>query len=121
MSLDTQQTAADVLVMSAIKTVGKREFLKSVKKIFGSKQHASRQVKDSVAVEEQCEARVKGERTGIKAGRYVLFDAGRCSRHQVENKLCAIHRNQVTKFGDLSLGRVQEVLTDAQKKVFGDI
>jgi predicted Holliday junction resolvase-like endonuclease len=119
MSNDNVQTPAVVLIMSAVKTVGKREFLKTVKSIFGTKQ-TPRAVKETVA-EEQCEARVKGERTGIKAGRYVLFDAVRCDRQQVDEKLCAIHRNQVKKFGELLFGRVTEPLTDKLKKVFGDI
>jgi hypothetical protein len=111
--------------MSAVKTVGKREFLKTVERLFQTTQKptpAERQ-KTEVSVEEQCLARVKGDRTGLKVGRFVLFDAKRCPRHEVstETHLCAIHTNQVAKLGELPFGNHNSPLTDDMKKVFGEI
>jgi hypothetical protein len=45
----------------------------------------------------------------------------RCARGQVSDGLCAIHCNQVTKFGGLPLGKFTEPLTEELKKVFGEI
>ena len=125
MSNNSSQSPAEVLIMSAVKTVGKREFLKTVERLFQTTQKptpAERQ-KTEVSVEEQCLARVKGDRTGLKVGRFVLFDAKRCSRHEVntESHLCAIHTNQVTKFGALPFGAHDSPLTDDMKKVFGEL
>jgi hypothetical protein len=125
MSNNSSQSPAEVLIMSAVKTVGKREFLKTVERIFQTNQRptqAKRQ-KTEVAVEEQCLARVKGDRTGIKVGRFVLFDAKRCPRHEVstETHLCAIHTNQVAKLGELPFGSHNSPLTDDMKKVFGEL
>lgn len=115
-------TVAEILVNSAVKTVGKREFLKTVEKLFGKKECEKEvRIKTDVPADEKCEARMKGERTGIKVGRYVLFDAVRCSRKGVDSHLCAIHSNQVTKFGELPLGLFKDPITDELKKVFGEI
>jgi len=112
-------TVAEVLVNSAVKTVGKREFLKTVEKLYGKKE--KERVKADVPADEKCLARMKGERTGVKVGRYVLFDAIRCDRKEVANNLCAIHLNQVVKFGELPLGLYADPITDELKKVFGEI
>ena len=77
--------------------------------------------KADVPSDEKCLARMKGDRTGIKVGRYVLFDAVRCDRKGVDSHLCAIHSNQVTKFGELPLGLFNEPISDELKKVFGEI
>jgi len=120
----SNNTPAEVLILSAVKSVGKREFLKTFDRLFGNKNfnlRATKCKKEVVDVEKQCEARVKGERTGIKAGRFVLFEAARCQRHHSAGGLCPIHNNQNTKFGALPLGRSQDPLTDGQKKVFGEL
>jgi hypothetical protein len=115
-------TVAEVLVNSAVKTVGKREFLKTVEKLFGKKDSEKDvRVKADVPAEDKCIARMKGDRTGVKVGRYVLFDAVRCERKQVSNNLCAIHSNQVVKFGELPLGLYADPVTEELKKVFGEI
>ena len=116
--------AADTLVRFVVKSIGKREFLKSVDRLFPKSKSSSKAAKvehTPVQTDKQCEARVKGERTGIKAGRYVLFDAQRCPRARVEGgQLCCIHENQVKK-EKFHLGYVNAPLTDAQKKVFGEL
>jgi len=124
MSSDASQTPAMVLITSAVKTVGKREFLKTVEQIFGlkgAKDVKQPRKKTDVPADKQCLARVKGERTGIKVGRYVLFEAVRCPRHEAEDHLCPIHCNQVKKFGKLMFGAHADTLTDEQKKVFGEL
>jgi hypothetical protein len=123
MSTTEFSAPADVLINAAVKMVGKREFLKAVEKLYGITKSTVEKVrnKSEVPVEEQCVARTKGDRTGMKVGRYVLFDNLRCSRGQVSDSLCAIHCNQVTKFGTLPLGKASEPLTDELKKVFGEI
>ena len=125
MSNNPLQSPAEVLIMSAVKTVGKREFLKTVERLFETKNKSpvGRRVKSEVAAEEQCVARVKGDRTGLKVGRFVIFDAKRCPRHEVsaESHLCAIHTNQIVKLGELPLGTHTSPLTESVKKVFGDI
>jgi len=115
---------ADTLVKFVVKSVGKREFLKSVNRLFPrtSKSDTKGEQVDKpvpTPVENQCEARVKGERTGIKAGRHVLFDAQQCARKDT-SRLCCIHKNQVKK-QKFNLGYVNDPLTDAQKKVFGEL
>jgi len=129
MSNNVPVSVADVLIMSAVKTVGKREFLRTVEKLYGSVESKVKakafkiQNKATVPSTEQCVARVKGDRTGIKVGRFVLFDAQRCGRHEIsqDSHLCPIHTNQVSKFGELSLGTVDAPLSESQKKVFGEI
>lgn len=123
MSNNTDNNPADVLILSAVKTLGKREFLKSVERLFKSQPVREKQDKAEVVATEQCIARVKGDRTGLKVGRYVIFDNCRCQRGEVssESHLCAIHTNQVVKFGKLDYGKYSESLTDEQKKIFGDI
>ena len=127
MSNNESATVAETLIMSAVKTVGKREFLRTVERLFGSGEAKAPELKmrkkTQVHSAEQCVARVKGERTGMKVGRFVLFDAQRCERQQIsaDSHLCPIHTNQVKKFGELSLGTVDAALTENQKKVFGEI
>jgi hypothetical protein len=125
MSSDNNLTPAELLIGAAVKSVGKREFLKTVEKLYGIKKLVVEKVrhKSDVPAEEQCVARCKGDRTGMKVGRYVLFDNLRCNRKEIssEEHLCAIHCNQLTKFGGLPLGKVTEPLSDELKKVFGEI
>ncbi len=121
MSNNTIQTPAEILISSAVKTVGKREFLKTVENIFGIPQKTSgSRTKKTVSQEHQCEARVKGERTGFKNGRFVLIEQARCDRKEVstDSHLCAIHSNQVAKFGSLPHGRATEELTEELKNIF---
>ena len=111
---------AETLVQFVVKSVGKREFLKTVEKLFPKTTKAKLE-QIPVRPDVQCDARVKGERTGIKAGRHVLFDAQRCPRARSEgSRLCCIHENQVKK-EKFHLGYVNAPLTDAQKKVFGEL
>jgi len=126
MSSENTHTPAEILVLSAVKSVGKREFLKTVDTLFNVRKLISEKVerkKYEVPADKQCTARVKGDRTGMKAGRYVLFEAARCTRHELASvtHLCPIHTNQAKKFGSLPFGKVDEALTDAQKKVFGEL
>jgi hypothetical protein len=114
------KTAAEILIESAVKTVGKREFLRTVERLYSPKK-GIRMLKESTPVETQCQARVKGERTGIKAGRFVLFEAARCPRSASQDGICCIHANQQTKFGELPLGLYESPLTEEQKKVFGEL
>jgi hypothetical protein len=123
MSDNTIQTPAEILINSAIKTVGKREFLKTVERIYDvsfGKVKQTPKVKASISQETQCEARVKGERTGMKIGRFVLFESQRCPRGEVDSSthLCAIHTNQVNKLGGLPFGRSAEELNDNLRKTF---
>lgn len=115
-------TSAEILIESAVKTVGKREFLRTVEKLYSPKKIV-RMLKESAPVETQCVARVKGERTGIKAGRFVLFEAARCSREAAKDQdICCIHVNQQKKHGgELPLGLYSSPLTEGQKKVFGEL
>ena len=114
-------SVAEILINSAIKTVGKREFLKTVEKLFENKKEKEVRTKADVPANEMCVARMKGERTGIKVGRYVLFDAVRCNRKGVDAHMCRIHANQAAKFGELPLGLFRDPITDELKKVFGEI
>jgi hypothetical protein len=119
MSDNTIQTPAEILISSAVKTVGKREFLKTVERMFG-KVKQSTKTKTTVSQETQCEARVKGDRTGMKIGRHVIFESQRCPRGEVDSSthLCAIHTNQVAKLGSLPFGRSAEELNDDLRKSF---
>ena len=120
MSPHENSLISDVLVNAAVKAVGKREFLKSVEKLYGVKEKL--RVKSDVPADSQCLARCKGDRTGLKVGRYVLFDNVRCVRKEIGmDHLCAIHSNQTEKFGALPLGRFNEPLTEELKKVFGEL
>lgn len=121
MSENQSQTVAEILINSAVKTVGKRDFLKTVEKIFNYKTKTkTRTPKTPVTEETQCQARVKGERTGVKIGRHVLFEQARCDRKESNgfNHLCAVHNNQVEKFGSLPYGLVSEELNDDLRKTF---
>jgi hypothetical protein len=126
MSSENTSTPAEILILSAVKSVGKREFLKTVDLLFNARKpvgEKQERKKSEVPADKQCAARVKGDRTGLKAGRHVLFEATRCARHELasDNHLCPIHTNQTKKFGSLAYGKVDEALTDAQKKVFGEL
>lgn len=116
----TEQTPAEILILSAIKTVGKREFLKTVQQLFRKDKKESIKQTKQAAQEVQCEARVKGERTGIKIGRHVQFEQARCPRAEIDTSshLCAIHTNQVKKLGELPYGRVTEDLDETLSKTF---
>ena len=117
----SNNSVAETLVLSAIKTVGKREFLKTVDRLFAKSKDLSKgSVKEAKAIEVQCKARVKGARTGIKLGRHVLFDAMQCPREVSKDGLCCIHNNRLEKFGGLSFGLYSEPLTEEQSKVFGE-
>jgi hypothetical protein len=120
--MSDNSSIAEILINSAVKTVGKREFLKTVEKLFEHKKLEKEvRAKTHVPADEKCVARMKGERTGIKVGRYVLFDAVRCDRKGIDSSLCAIHANQVSKFGELPLGLYNDPITEELKKVFGEI
>jgi hypothetical protein len=119
------ESVAEILIHSAVKTVGKREFLKGVEKIFGKgevQQSTNRKKRElhEVKEEEQCCARVKGPRTGIKIGRFVLFEQARCTRKQIDGTthLCSICTNRVKKFGSLPYGRLADPLTEEERKTF---
>ena len=115
-----EQTPAEILILSAIKTVGKREFLKTVERIFRKEKKESVKQTKQILQKIQCEARVKGERTGIKIGRHVQFEQARCDREEIDyiSHLCAIHTNQVNKLGELPFGRVTEELDETLSKTF---
>lgn len=126
MSANTPQTPAEILLTAAVKSVGKREVLKAYEKLFASKNAADgkqERKKSEVPADSQCCARVKGDRVGIKVGRYVLFEALQCPRRELSNDLhlCPIHTNQMTKFGELAFGKFTDELTEDQKKVFGEL
>lgn len=126
MSDNQPKTPAEILISSVVRSVGKREFLKTVEKMFGNKTATKvggarkPRTKQEVNAEEQCVARVKGGRTGIKIGRFVLFESARCDRKEVDGSthLCAIHTNQTKKFGSLPFGVSSEPLTEEQAKTF---
>jgi hypothetical protein len=123
MSSNDNLSVAEVLINAAVKVVGKREVLKAVEKLYGMKNPSNKtQSKSDVPANERCVARCKGDRTGMKVGRYVLFDNARCVRKGADNsQLCVIHSNQMEKFGSLRLGKFTEPLTEDLKKVFGDL
>jgi hypothetical protein len=119
-------STAEILIASVIKSVGKRVFLKTVDKMFKNTERVSQtkeRVKAVVPAECMCVARKKGERTGIKAGKHVLYDAVRCGRKEVstENHLCAVHTNMLARKGTLPFGEYSDPLTDDMKKVFGEV
>jgi hypothetical protein len=115
-----KSTPAEILINSVIKTVGKREFLKTVERMFRSSNKNQKKQQTKPSQEIQCEARVKGERTGIKIGRHVQFEQARCDRSEIDTSthLCAIHTNQEKKFGDLPFGRVTQELSEELSKTF---
>jgi hypothetical protein len=125
MSSDTAPTASELLVSSIIKMVGKREFLKTVERLFPTK---SGQVKGERKVstrrpppteEQQCCAMVKGQRTGAKMGRNVLYFKAKCPRHKSgEGDVCIIHKNHTEKYGALPFGLFTDPLSEDMKKVF---
>ena len=121
MSNNTTSTPAEILILSAVKSVGKREFLKTVERIFKTQPVKEKRQRVQVLVGEQCVARVKGDRTGLKVGRNVVFDNCRCERRADDSDMCAIHKNQLEKFGSLPYGKHGDPLTDEQKKVFGEV
>ena len=105
-------SVAEILIQSVIKSVGKREFLKTVDKMFG--QTKKEKQKKEVKQEYQCQARVKGERTGVKVGRHVLFESARCDRKEIssDTHLCKIHSKR------LHHGLFTQPLTEEQQKTF---
>ena len=121
---DNQNSStAELLIHAAVKSVGKREFLKTIEKMFGIKKNSCEKVrhKSNVPADSRCVARMKGDRTGMKVGRYVLFDNVRCDRKGINGELCAIHTNQMDKFGALHYGRHDEPITEELQKIFGEI
>ena len=123
MSDNNNSSTAELLVCAAVKSVGKREFFKTVEKLYGIKKVVVDKVrhKSHVPADSRCVARMKGDRTGMKVGRYVLFDNVRCDRKGInEQHLCAIHTNKVEKFGALPCGKFTDPITDELKKVFGE-
>jgi hypothetical protein len=122
-----ENTVAQVLITSAVKVVGKREFLKTVETLFGvsrkvggasvvkgeKKARKPRTLK-IVPEENRCCARVKGDVSAVVGKRH-LFEGSQCTRSKVaEGELCAIHRNQSEKFGTLPDGMIHEKLTEEQ-------
>jgi len=120
-------STAEILIASVIKSVGKRTFLKTVEEMSKRSEKNTNatqpRVKRVVPAELQCIARKKGERTGIKAGKYVLYDAVRCNRKEVDSSthFCAVHTNMVTKNGSIPFGVYTDELTEETKKVFGEL
>lgn len=119
-------STAEILIASAIKTVGKRVFMKTVEKMCKHPEKSvsmGQTVKEAVPAEFMCVARKKGERTGIKAGKHVLYDAIRCERKEFDSQthLCAVHTNMLARKGALPFGRHHEPLTEEMKKVFGEL
>jgi hypothetical protein len=118
-------STAEILIASVIKSVGKRVFLKTVSKMFKNTEKPStkERVKQVVPAECMCVARKKGERTGIKAGKHVLYDAVRCGRREIDSEthLCAVHTNVISRKGGLPFGEYTDALTDDMKKVFGEV
>jgi hypothetical protein len=120
MSADSIPTPAEILIQSIIKTIGKREFLKTVEHLFPTKAMKTRKAyvrRTAPSQEDQCVARVKGERTG-KNGRRVQYMAAQCPRHKHEEGLCKVHHNQLQKFGALSFGTVGEPMDEELEAVF---
>ena len=119
-------STAEILIASAIKTVGKRVFLKTVEQMCKHQEKSAptgQRVKQAVPADCMCIARKKGERTGIKAGKHVLYDAVRCERREVNSQthLCAVHTNMLARKGALPFGLYSEPLTEETKKVFGEL
>jgi hypothetical protein len=117
---------AEILIASAIKSVGKRVFMKTVEKMFKHPEKSVSMVhtlKEVVPAEYMCVARKKGERTGIKAGKHVLYDAVRCERREIDSHshLCAVHTNMVLRKGSLPFGKHCDPLTEETMKVFGEL
>ena len=113
--------AHESLVTCVVDAIGKRSFLKIVNKLFGETTQRKARTKREVPADMCCMARIKGDKTGIKAGKYVLYDSKQCDRKILKDELCAIHSNHITKKGNLLYGKFNEALTDEQKKVFGDV
>ena len=121
MSRDSVPTPAEILIQSVMKTIGKREFLKTVERLFPTKAAKARKAyvrREAPTEEDQCVARVKGERTG-KNGRRVQYRSAQCPRHKHEDGLCKVHHNQMQKFGSLSFGSVIEPLDQDLEAIFG--
>lgn len=121
MSTDIAATPAEILIQSVMKTVGKREFLKTVESLFPTKASKARKAyvrRTAPSQDNQCVARVKGARTG-KDGRRVQYAAEQCPRHKHEDGLCKVHHNQMAKFGALTFGSVVEPLDEELEAIFG--
>jgi hypothetical protein len=121
MSTDSVLTPADILIQSVMKTIGKREFLKTVERLFPTKVAKERKAysrRPLASDEEQCSARVKGDRTG-KNGRRVQYTVAQCTRHKNDGGLCKVHQNQMTKFGALPYGLVTDPIDEDLEAIFG--
>jgi len=118
MSDKENYTPEESLVDCVVRTLGKKVFLKAVEKVCGSQRKP--RTKRDVPADLQCCARTRGEKTGIKVGKYSLYYVGRCDRRIISDSLCAIHTNERKK-GALKLGLYDAPLTEDQKKVFGDV
>lgn len=129
----SEKSVAAVLIESAIRVVGKREFLKTVESMFGMKK-TTKVTKEStkekkprkprtlkeVPKENRCCARVKGDISAVVGKRH-YYESAQCSRGRVASSdLCAIHRNQSEKFGVLPDGRIGEELTTEQKNHYNN-
>ena len=121
MSTDLVPTPAEILIQSVMKTIGKREFLKTVERLFPTKATKARKAyvrREAPSQDNQCVARMKGERTG-KIGRRVQYTAEQCPRHKDEDGLCKVHHNQMQKFGALTFGSVIEPIDEELEAIFG--
>ncbi len=122
-------STAEILIASVIKSIGKRQFLKEVEKMSlttsksNANANANPRVKLPVPAEVQCIARKKGDKTGIKAGKHVLYDSIRCPRKEAssDTHICVVHANMVKRMGSLPFGVHAEPLTEDCKKVFGEL
>jgi len=125
-------STAEILIASVIKSIGKRQFLKEAEKVSltagksnanaNGNANANPRVKLPVPAEIQCIARKKGDKTGIKAGKHVLYDSIRCPRKESsDTHLCVVHTNTVARKGSLLYGVHSEPLTEDCKKVFGEL
>ena len=132
----SEKSIATVLIESAVRAVGKREFLKNVESIFGvtkttkvskvssvsvkeKKPRKQRTLKE-VPEEERCCDRVKGDISAVVGKRY-FYSSSRCTRKRIDGgTLCAIHQNQLTKLGALPDGMFGEKLTEEQASRYND-
>ena len=91
-------STADILIASVVKSIGKRDFLKTVEKMYTNRNQSplKPRVKVSVPADSQCLARKKGDRTGIKAGKHVLYDAVRCGRREVDDTHLSVSYTHLT-------------------------
>ena len=116
-------STAEILIASVLKSVGKREFLKTVNTMFNRKEKlATQRVPRVVPDEEMCVARKKGDPTGIKVGKHMLYHPVRCGRRCLAGKkLCIVHNKVASQKGQLPLGIYSDPLTDDVKNIFGEL